>query len=140
MRLFYFQIIVLFLFSITKGLAQNHLWSFNIGGGLDDVGRMTFNDNKGFVYAVGHFKGGNIDFNQSPTATTYLSSNGDMDAYVVKYTDAGVLVWAFNVGGSDLDEANAISVDNLGNVYVTGFFRGSNVDFDPSSTGTAFSI
>ena len=46
MRLFYFQIIVLFLLSITKGLAQNHLWSFNIGGGLDDVGRMTFNDNK----------------------------------------------------------------------------------------------
>ena len=137
MRLLYFQIIVLFLVSITQGLAQNHLWSFNIGGGFDDIGRMTFNDNKGFVYAVGHFKGVNIDFNSSPTATTYLSSNGDMDAYVVKYTDAGVLVWAFNVGGSGLDEASAISVDNLGNVYVTGFFRGSNVDFDPSSAGTA---
>jgi gliding motility-associated-like protein len=118
--------------------AQNYQWAKNMGGGNNDFGRNIYTDNKGFLYVVGFFEGSNIDFDPSPTATAYLSGTaGSRDAFVAKYTTSGQYVWAFKIGGSNLDEANAITVDPQGNVYVTGYFRGQNVDFDPSSTGTA---
>ena len=117
---------------------QNLLWSFNVGGGGSDIGYSIFNDNKGFVYVAGFFQGNNVDFDPSPSTTKFLKSNGsEQDAYVAKYTTTGVLVWAVNYGGTGKDDANGVSVDNQGNVYVTGYFRGQNVDFDPSATGTA---
>jgi hypothetical protein len=39
--------------------------------------------------------------------------------------------WAFHVEGTDSDTGNAIAVDGTGNVYVSGYFNGTNVNFDP---------
>jgi hypothetical protein len=38
-------------------------------------------------------------------------------------------LWSKRFGGSYVDYGNSVSVDSLGNVYGTGFFYGSNVDF-----------
>ena len=38
--------------------------------------------------------------------------------------------WAFTFGSTSADNAKAIAVDTLGNIYATGEFRGK-VDFDP---------
>ncbi|MFM9839281.1 MAG: IPT/TIG domain-containing protein [Cyclobacteriaceae bacterium] len=40
------------------------------------------------------------------------------------------LDWAVRMGGTDLDEGNAITTDALGNVFIAGRFAGS-ADFDP---------
>ena len=40
--------------------------------------------------------------------------------------------WAKQMGGTDYDHGNSIAVDDSGNVYTTGTFRGTG-DFDPGS-------
>ena len=45
-------------------------------------------------------------------------------------TENVYFTWARRVGSTDYDEGKSIFVDELGNVYTTGFFMGT-VDFDP---------
>ncbi len=39
--------------------------------------------------------------------------------------------WAYKVGGTTADAARSIAVDGSGNVFITGYFTGTNRDFDP---------
>ena len=49
---------------------------------------------------------------------------------IQKLDPNGDLVWARQIGGEDTDEGNSIVVDDLGNVYSTGFFT-DTADLDP---------
>jgi hypothetical protein len=42
--------------------------------------------------------------------------------------------WAFHVGGTNADAGNGITTDSAGNLYVTGSFSPSTVNFDPNDT------
>jgi DNA-binding beta-propeller fold protein YncE len=55
---------------------------------------------------------------------------------VAKYSSTGQYQFAFKFGGFGLDVGRGIDLDNAGNIYVTGDFNGSSIDFDPSA-GTA---
>ncbi|MFL3663982.1 MAG: SBBP repeat-containing protein [Flavobacteriales bacterium] len=48
------------------------------------------------------------------------------------HTQAQNFEWAKNMGGASDDRGNCIVVDAAGNVYTTGFFKGT-VDFDPGA-------
>ena len=51
-----------------------------------------------------------------------LTSAGESDAFLIKLSAAGSLVWAVSVGGPKQDIGTAVATDALGNSYVTGTF------------------
>lgn len=52
-------------------------------------------------------------------------NRGRTDAWIKKYSTAGVLLWKRQLGTSDIDVVNDIATDDTGNVYIVGRTRGS---------------
>ena len=119
------------LFSLTSH-SQILNWAHKKGGSNSDIGYFTTKDLNGNIVTCGSFSSSNVDFDPG-IGTLNLSSSGDYDIFVSKVSATGQLVWAFKVGGGLRDEAYSVVTDAAGNVFVTGYFRGSNVDFDPGA-------
>ncbi len=114
----------------------NYQWAFRIGGASSDEGNGIATDDAGNCYVTGNFSGTNIDFDPT-SGIAPVTGLGANDAFVAKYSTTGSYVWAFAVGGSGSDLGWGVGLDATANVYVTGTFSGSNIDFDPTgSTAT----
>lgn len=85
-------------------------------------------DNAGRSYFAGSFED-SLDADPGPGATQ-LASQGLYDAFIIKLDAAGDLIWAKQFGGPDIESADALAVDNNGNVLLCGYFS-DTVDFDP---------
>jgi hypothetical protein len=85
---------------------------YNGPGNLYDQAYAVVVDPGGYVYVTG------ASWGVGPTS----------DYATVKYNNGGTQLWAakYNSGvGSSYDVASALAVDDLGNVYVTGYISGS---------------
>lgn len=85
-------------------------------------------DDWGFVYVTGAFRG-EVDFDPGVRVHN-LTAEGDNDAFVVKVSPLGNLVWARSMGGDRRTAGADIGVDSEGSVYSVGHFSGS-IDFNP---------
>ena len=112
----------------------NLIWIKRIGGTLSDGCTSIFSDVSGNLYFTGSFQG-TVDFDPG-AGTSNLVSNGTDDAFALKLTNNGDFLWATAMTGSNQNVGMSITVDNLRNVYITGFFEGL-VDFDPG-VGTSY--
>lgn len=118
------------IFISKLNASGNFVWAKRMGGTGFDVGQSIAVDASGNAYTTGFFRG-TVDFD--PGAGTFnLSSAGSDDVFISKLDASGNLVWARRMGGTSFDAGNAIKVDASGNVYTTGYFRGT-VDFDPGA-------
>ncbi len=123
------QLILLALLQLSfTSFAQNLQWAFNIGASGDDWGANVTTDVAGNIYVTGDFWG-TVDFDQGSGVET-LTSNGQADIFVAKYSPSGAYLWAINMGGTYSDRGKDIAIDSDGNIYLTGFFE-DNADFDP---------
>jgi len=102
----------------------NHLWSKRFGGSSDDLGSSVSVDSSGNVYITGWFWSSTIDFGGGALINVGLN-----DIFLVKFDNNGNHKWSKRFGGGDWDEGYSVSVDISGNVYGTGLFSGSNIDF-----------
>jgi len=74
-----------------------------------------------------------LDNSDNIYVTGWSGGSGTLSDYAtVKYDSSGVEQWVarYNGPGNDCDQANAIALDNSGNVYVTGESWGSGTDYD----------
>lgn len=105
---------------------------FSVGdSGFDSVYDIEV-DADGNMYVTGSFGGTDVDID--PTgATMLLTSVGENDGFVAKYNAVGVCQWAVAIGGEFYDEGRGLVLDDQNNVYVSGYFEGANVDFQPGA-------
>jgi len=111
----------------------NYLWAKNTVTSSGASGYGITSDASGNVYVTGQFNGSG-DFDPGP-ANVNLNAAGGSDIFVQKFDASGNFVWAKGFGTTwtgNPDRGQAIAVDALGNVVVTGVFFGSG-DFDPGS-------
>lgn len=91
-------------------------------------------DADGNLYLGGLFRSQNVDFD--PGAGTVLrspTSVGKYDAYLLKLDSGGIFQWVKTWGGTTDDKVVGVYLNSGNDVYATGYFEGSNVDFDASS-------
>jgi len=114
-------------------------WAVRAGGTSGDEGSSIDYDNAGNVYVTGSFVGQSIDFGSSKILSE-VGGGATGDIFVAKYSSAGVLLDAFNIGNALADKSNGIAVEkSTGDFAITGYFMkdGIPIDFDPSVGGTA---
>ena len=92
-------------------------------------------DAQGNIYITGSYFG---PLDVDPSAATFtLTSNDQADLYLIKLNAQRGLEWAYSYGGQDDDRPTAMLIDQVGNTYLTVFYR-SSVDFDPGPGQTIF--
>jgi len=108
----------------------NCLWANGVDGSGTDIGYGIALDTAGNVFVTGSFSA-TADFNPGG-APAELTTSGGTNVFVAKYSDSGYYMWAFDIGKNTLNDAGRdIAADSAGNVYVTGTFSSTAVDFDP---------
>lgn len=94
-------------------------WSRYYGGTFTDTPYDAIQtDDDGFII-VGSSDSQDVDIS---------NSNGSYDFWVIKISSSGDLIWGKSYGGSEIDEAHAISKSNDGNYIVVGDTRSSDLD------------
>ena len=100
------------------------------GTGADSGPSIKVDQNKN-VYTTGSFSV-TADFNPG-TGEDNLVSAGSTDIFVSKLDANGDFLWAKSFGGTGADSGISITTDQESNVYVAGYFAGTNVDFGNSN-------
>lgn len=99
--------------------------------------------NSSELFCSGTFSG-TADFDPN-TGVSNLTSAGQTDAFLLKLSSAGSLVWAKRIGANHIDVGNDIALDVQQNVYIIGTWSanaGVQLDVDPgpgvvNKTGTS---
>ncbi len=107
------------------------IWAKSFDGSYLSHCHQHVVDDAGNMYLTGEFAG-TVDFDPGPGVQNLTHTSSIFDGFVLKLDANGDFVWVQPIGGgtSWSTWANAITVDDQGNVYTTGVFDGT-MDFDP---------
>ncbi len=103
----------------TIATAAGGPWAQSIGSIDSDGGYAVASDAAGDMFIGGTFR------DSTTVGTVTLTSAGGADWFIAKYSPAGTLLWAHNMGGAGDDYLEGIAVDGAGDVVATGRFSGT---------------
>lgn len=107
-----------FVTKINANFTAN-LYSTYLGGSGQEYGLGVAVDSSGNAYVTGNTS--SADFPTSSCALQNIYRGGIEDAFVIKLSSIGSMVYSTYLGGrTNSDIARAIAVDSSGNAYVTG--------------------
>ena len=114
------------------GPAGNIIFDLIWGDLSDEHGTGVALDNSGNIYVTGFYKM-TVDFDPGP-GEDFHESGFKHDAFLSKFNSLGEYQWVRTWGGWDKVGPEGVDVDELGNIYVTGWYYGDSqkfADFDP---------
>lgn len=104
--------------------AKSPLWGNN-----EDEANSVIADELGNIYVTGSFASDSITFGDITLINASSGLFGREDIFIVKYDGDGNVLWGKRIGGHNKDEANSVTVDALGNIYITGSFTSDSIAF-----------
>ncbi|MGP1308611.1 MAG: hypothetical protein ACTS27_00245 [Phycisphaerales bacterium] len=107
------------------------VWARRAGSSNLEEARGVAVDADGNAYMAGYFNG-TADF--APGVT--ITSAGNADVFLAKYSPTGDLLWVVRAGGTAFDSAEGMALDGGGGVFVVGRFQ-STATFAPGVTVTS---
>lgn len=111
---------MIFLGSVTgKNTAAQNNWLQSAGGNANDEALGVVHDSNGNLYTCGYFS------QTSRFDSLFLTSAGMADIFISKQDSLGNFLWVKRAGGVNSDRAHSITMDNFGNLLITGVFRDS---------------
>ena len=110
---------ILTLTTTAHALTPGHLWSQRFGATFNDTGRDVLVTPTGDILFFASF-GGTVNFGGGN-----LISAGSSDVVLAKYSSTGAHLFSVRFGGTLSDQAEALDIDPLGNIYITGTFNGT---------------
>jgi hypothetical protein len=106
-------------------------WSMTVGGPGYDYLDGVATDASGNLIVAGRMQTGAM------LGGPPLVVSGSQDGAIAKYDPMGAFQWQRAFGGTMDDDAAAVATDAAGNVYVTGYFRGT-ADFGTGPLSVPF--
>ena len=109
------------------------IYATYVGGNSDDRAAGIAIDPLGNAFVTGSTTSTNFPV----VAAAFRSSSGNRDAFVFRLNAVGnTLVYSTYLGGSGVDQGNAIALDSTGNAYVTGDTASANFPIQSAVQGT----
>ncbi|MFO0356842.1 MAG: SBBP repeat-containing protein, partial [Sphingobacteriaceae bacterium] len=106
------------------------LWATYFGGSGDECAHKLASDSFGNIYMTGYTQS-NVLFPIQNLLGAYNDAlySGSDDAFIVKFSVTGQLLWGTFFGGSGFDRAYCLSIDGSNNVYIAGLTSSTPATF-----------
>lgn len=132
------------MFILKYDTDGNFLWIRSPESSDSKYGTGMTIDEKGNIYAAGVFYGPNLTFDpmaSNPITVQNTESDNSTgiylgDIFTVKYDTNGKLEWVNSVSGAGEDIPTNITIDKDANIYITGDFQSSKLDFKTAILNT----
>ncbi|NQY11463.1 MAG: SBBP repeat-containing protein [Flavobacteriales bacterium] len=105
------------------------VWAKSLAGTGNDLVENVVIDYAGNVCIAGSYRG-TTDFDPG-TEEYNLTSIALYDGFILKLDADGEFIWAKSIGGVNWDYCYAMALDNLGNIFITGYSGDGMPDLDP---------
>ena len=99
-------------------------WSRYFGGTFTDTAYDSVQTQDGNFLIMGSSDSDDVDI---------INNKGTYDFWVVKLNNTGTLLWEKSFGGSEIDEARAITTTADGNFFIAGDSRSNDIDLSTNN-------
>ena len=98
----------------------SRLWATYYGGSANDWGYTVCTDDSDNLFVIGRTQSTNFPTQTLTGAYNQTTPGGNYDAFISKFNNSGVSLWATYYGGYAVDYIYSICTDTSGNLYTTG--------------------